>query len=314
VLNNPIRLSDPDGKEPFDGGKDRFPSSASVSMTVGMSLGSHEIRGFVKLEGSVMAYSIAEVNTSLVTSWSLSRFGRFESNFRGRTTSITVGGLVGYDTGAMIGWSRTGYFSKSFSEFGAGATKQPSGDVMSKTDQWIGTYALRVGSKSGLNFTSSVSNDTRSWGGDGGDSYLTGNVKAQVQLAPMATSKGSFTRLAFGAELDIVTGKVDRDKEETKGTQRFYRMEGPFSNLSQGALTLNLGIDHLRLDPSSGTGSLYQAGLKVGVDSEQIRNGVQNRLIHDRIGLPHVPMVEGKPPRMYINAEGSSSKVVYPSQ
>ncbi len=112
------------------------------------------------------------------------------------------------------------------------------------------------------------------------------------------------------------TGKMGRMREAT--SDKIYShcymdtTQGVYSNLSHGLLSLqfkyNLGLSQ-------------NAQLNFGVDAEQIRNAMQNRLIHDARFIPkklkrrrvcHIPMIDDKGNQhLYLEGQKVKPKKLY---
>lgn len=293
VRNNPVKLVDPNGNEA------EFAGSASI----GITFGTHENRVFGKVElsgsytfGHETFRPTIQGNFSLVTYPFVSRWGRFESNFRGWETDITLGGGAGVEPIAVINWSSNWRAAKSFSEFGNPAFTTPTGDVLSKTDQRLGVLDVSFGYKNSWNFTFSTYNDTKLVGGDSGDSYRSAGGTLTLGVPDDFASRFSLGKnVKLGLGLDLVTGYVDnisRDSDNVDLTTGdpfgTYIMHGPFQDLSQGSMYLFMsGENWMGVDDISAKALKYE--LQLGWDSDNIRNAFQNLLIHKNLDTPYVP-------------------------
>jgi hypothetical protein len=148
-----------------------------VAFNFGIEFGTHETRTFQKATVSAFRRRekwFGESGASLMLSQGKNKWGK---KLGGWETSVTIFGQLGYDWFSFR-HAQTWYFAKSWSEFGMPSSQRPEGDVLSKTNQRIGTSDFNFHFSGDTMLTITNGNDSSffpNWG-DGGDKYRSYNA------------------------------------------------------------------------------------------------------------------------------------------
>ena len=150
-----------------------------------------------------------------------------------------------------------------------------------KTNQKTGTFALQFGSVSLISENDLFAHPTL-------DRFRTGAFLVQYQY------KNIFQAAANCTMWTGKMGKEIRDDKEFPYVGYIDTTGGLYTNYSHGLLSAQIKFN---------LGYGQNAQLNLGVDAEQVRNAIQNRLIHDMIFIPrkwnkpincHIPMLDEK--------------------
>ena len=223
-------------------------------------------------------YNFAQVNTDLRFYYNLKNIGPDKSYGEIVTSAglvLAYGGKQNYVNPFLGSVSnQTGYKNSVGYSFNAYFNKI-------KTKQQTGTIAIQVS-----DFSFLMENDilARKYL----DRYRTGAILLQYQYGD---------KMQIAVNCSMWTGQMGHERRDDKSfpyVGYIDTVDGVYTNCSHGLLSLQ-GKFNL------GYGQNVQTN--IGVDAEQVRNAVQNRLIHDMIIIPrkwfkpincHIPMLDSE--------------------
>ena len=236
--------------------------------------------------------------------WNQSQWGQSGPSFTGLSLVPGASLGVGSEKYAGLSWSTDYYWSRSINELSG--TAAAGDDRLSQTNQRLGEWGLRLGTRSGDHFRWSMYNDSTYMLGDRGDSFRTaGSAISWSFVADEGVSGQSSDRITLGARLDLVTSQTDhkhRTIEPVGGGMNPYGQIGKYGisdirglayeALSRGQLTLfgNYADGGRRAEAP------LMVEVEMGVNAEWIRHLFQNLFVHDQLtNDPWVPVDFSKP-------------------
>ena len=203
--------------------------------------------------------------------------------------------MIGDDKIGMLGWSTTSFLGNTFDN-------SITEDTLSDMNQRVGYFNVRVGSRNSGNIYGIYYNDNSDFPtfGCGSDSYRTAGVG--IKFNSRFFNNENIDRFSIGIKLDLITGYVnnkDRSLDNVNYGEKFgphgtYKLKGSHKNLSSGLLYADFGIES----------NQNIMNIKLGIDSEEIRNYVQNTKVHDKMKIPRVP-VQNKENSFYWNLKSN---------
>lgn len=287
VDGRPLALIDPNGR---DGVEWRG------SLTVGINFGTHENRLYLGAEGTLGVHGaglFGEGTLQLTTYPMVTHWGQF---LPGWESTFGIAGAVGYrgeaadDFNTRFEVGTTIVEARSFENWSSDRNR------LATTNQRLGHFELSIGTNADFG-TLRMHNDGALgvMPGGGTDAFRTAGVELSFTHRDLAGPDDNTFRVGLG--LELVTGDVDRDRrtvEPRAVSGEAYDQSGlAFEGLSVGALYGIFGFSHAEVSSEQPEVADEVGGeLRVGVDSESVRQLFQNEVVHDTLGIPWVPTSE----------------------
>jgi hypothetical protein len=126
--------------------------------------------------------------------------------------------------------------------------------------------------------------------GDGGDQGDTAGLQFSYNVFQHKLQTGPWTFEQFSLSLRLATGIPNRSSARSMGDGMVYT-EVKFPEVDRGDIDVSAALQHTKL---------YRMDVGITVNSGQVRNAVQSKLVHQSLGIPEFPRTDQTEVMMYI--------------
>lgn len=126
--------------------------------------------------------------------------------------------------------------------------------------------------------------------GDGGDQGDTAGLQFSYNVFQHRLQTGPWMFQQFSLSLRLATGIPNRSSAKPMGDGVVYT-EVKFPEIDRGDIDLSAALQHMKL---------YRMDVGITVNSGQVRNSVQSKLVHRSLGIPEFPRTDQTQVMMYI--------------